>query len=103
MIIAPRTHHHSSSGANRPPDVAVTENFTAELNLIAVNPIIEFFSRELVPTYCQGLESSTMYTAHPFFVESLHGGSNWILPCLPLYMHAEEMVPTCLRLNIYIG
>jgi hypothetical protein len=53
MIIAPRRHQHPSSGANRPSDVAVTVNFNAELNLMPVNPIIEWFSRNLVPEYCQ--------------------------------------------------
>jgi hypothetical protein len=33
MIIAPRRHKHPSSGANRPPDVAVTVTINAEFNL----------------------------------------------------------------------
>jgi len=53
MIIAPRRHQHRSSRANRPSDVAVTVNFNAEFNLMPVNPIIECFSRDLVPEYCQ--------------------------------------------------
>jgi hypothetical protein len=53
MIIAPRRHPHPSSGANRPPDIAVTVNFDAEFNLMPVNPIIECFSKDLVPEYCQ--------------------------------------------------
>jgi hypothetical protein len=49
MIIVPRRHQHTSSGANRPSDVAVTVNFNAEFNLMPVNPIIECISRDLVP------------------------------------------------------
>ena len=73
MIIAPRRHQDPSSSANRPSDVAVTVNFNAEFNLMPVNPIIECFSRNLVPEYCQGLESSAVYIAPPFVVELLHG------------------------------
>jgi hypothetical protein len=54
MIIASRRHQHPSSGANRPSDVAAIVNFNAEFNLMPVNPIIECFSRDLVPDYCQG-------------------------------------------------
>jgi len=70
---------------------------------MAVNPIIECFGRDLVPEYCQGLESGTVYTAPPFFVESVQGRSNRSLPRLPLHMHAEDIIPTFLKLNIYIG
>jgi hypothetical protein len=103
MIIAPRRHQHLSSGVNRPSDVAVTVHFNAEFNLMLVNPIIECFSRDLVPEYCQGLEASAVSTAPPFFVESLHGRSNRSLPCLPLHMPAEDIISTCLTSNIYIG
>ena len=71
--------------------------------MIAVNPIIECFSRDLVTEYCQGLESSAVHTAPPFFVETLHGRSNRSLPRLPLHMHAEDIIPTFLKSNIYIG
>jgi hypothetical protein len=54
MITTPRWHKHPSSGANRPSDVAAIVNFNAEFNLMPVNPIIECFSRDLVPDYCQG-------------------------------------------------
>jgi hypothetical protein len=94
---------HLSSGANRPPDNAVTVNINAEFNLIPVDPIIECFSRDLVPEYCHALEASAVSTALPFLIESLHGRSNWSLPCLPLYMHAEDIIPTFLTWNIYIG
>jgi len=67
-----------------------------------VNPIIESFTWDLVPEYSQGLEASAVSTAPPFFVESLHGRSNWSLPRLPLHMHAEDIIPTFLTLNIYI-
>jgi len=83
IITLPRRHKHPSSSANRPSDVAVTVNINAEFNLMAVNPIIECFSRDLVPEYYQGSESSAVYTAPPLFVESLPGRSNMSLPCLP--------------------
>jgi len=70
---------------------------------MAVNPIIECFWRDLVPEYCQGLKSSAVYTAPPFFVESVHGRSNRGLPRLRLNMHPEDIIPTCLMSNIYIG
>ena len=69
---------------------------------MAVNPIIECFRMDLVPDYCQGLESSGVYTAPPFFVESGHGRSNRSLPRLLLYMHAEDILLTFLTSNIYI-
>jgi len=70
---------------------------------MAVNPIIECFSMDLVPEYCRGIESSAVYTVPPFFVEYLHGHSNRSLPRLPLHMHAEEMIPTVVAWNIHIG
>ena len=36
MITAPRRHKHPSSGANRPPDVAVIVNINAEFNLSSI-------------------------------------------------------------------
>jgi len=56
---------------------------------MAVDPIVECYSRDLIPKYCHGLETSAVYTAPPFFVESLPGRSIRCLPCLPLHMHAE--------------
>jgi len=70
---------------------------------MAVNPIIECFWRDLVPEYCQGLESTAVYTAPPFVVESVHVRSNRSLPHLPLHMHAEVIIPAFLTSNIYIG
>jgi hypothetical protein len=70
---------------------------------MALNPIIECFSRDLVTEYCQGLESSAVHTAPPFVVETLHGRSNSSLPRLPSHMHAHAIVPTFLMSNIYIG
>jgi len=102
MIVAAGNHQHTSSGANRPSDVAWTVNFNAEFNLIVVNSIIECFSKDLIPEYWQGLESDTVYTVPPFFVESLKGHSNRSLPCLPLHVHAEEIIPTFLTSNINI-
>jgi hypothetical protein len=103
LIIAPRWHQHPSTGTNRPSDVTVTWNFNAEYNLMAVNPIIECFSRDLVTEYCQSLESSAVYTAPSFVVKSLHGASNRSRPCLPLHMHAEEIILTFSTFNISIG
>jgi hypothetical protein len=103
MKITPRRHQHPLSGANRPSEIAVTVNFNAECNLIAVNPILEFFSSEFVPEYCHGLESSMVYTVTPFVVESIHGHSNRSVPCLPLHMHAGEVIPTFLTSSLYIG
>jgi len=103
MIIAPRRYQHPSSGANRPSDIAVTVNFNGEFNLMPVNPIIECFARDLDPEYCQGLESSAVYAAPPFFVESFHGHSNRSPPRLLLHMHADQIIPTILTSNIYIG
>jgi len=68
-----------------------------------VNPIIEWFWRDLVPEYCQGLESRAVYTAPPFFVESVHGRSDKSLPRLPLHMHAEDSIPPFFKSNMHIG
>ena len=70
---------------------------------MAVNPIIECIWRDLVPKYCQGLESSAIYTVPPIVVEYVHGSSNKSLPQVPLHMHAEDIIPTFLTWNIYIG
>jgi len=69
----PRRHQHPLSSANRHSDVAVTVNSNAEFKLMAVNAIIECVSMYLVPEYCQGLESSVVYTVPPSFVESFNG------------------------------
>jgi hypothetical protein len=103
MINAQRSHQHNSSGANRPSDVAVTVIFNAEFTVMPDNPIIECFSKDLVPDYCQGLEASTVSTAPPFVVELLHGHSIKSLPRLLLNMHAENNIPTFLTSNINIG
>jgi hypothetical protein len=63
---------------------------------MAVDPIIERFSRDLILEHYQGLESSTVNTAPPLFVESLLDHSNRGLPRLALYLHAEEISPTIL-------
>jgi len=70
---------------------------------MAVNSIIECFWRDLVPEYFQGLVSSAVYTAPPFFVKSVHGRPKKSLPCLPLHMHLEDSIPTFFTSNIYIG
>jgi len=69
---------------------------------MAVDRIIECFSEDLVPEYCHRLESSSVYTTPPFFVESLPGRSNRSLPRLSLHMHVEEIVPAFLSWKIYI-
>ena len=68
-----------------------------------INPIIEYYSRDLVPEYCQGRESSAVYTLPPSFVESLPGHSNRSLRLQTLHTHAEEIIPTFLISNIYFG
>ena len=70
---------------------------------MAVNEIIECFRRDLVPEYCYSLESSVVYTAPPFFVESLNGHSNRILRCVRLHIHAEQIIPTVFMSNIHIS
>jgi hypothetical protein len=73
MITTPRRQKHPSGGADTPSDVAVTLNTNAAFNLMAVDPIIECCSRDLVPEYFQGLASSAIYTLPPCFFESLPG------------------------------
>jgi len=103
MITATRMHKHPSSGANKPSDIAVTVDINAEFNLTTVNPIIECISRDIIPEYYQGLDSTAVYTAPPFSVESLPGRSNSSLSRLPFQMHEQEIIPTFLASNIYIG
>jgi hypothetical protein len=94
-MIAPRRHRLQSSGANRLSDVAVPVNFIAEFTLMAVHPIIECFSQDLVPQYCHGLESTTGYSVsailwNPFMVSQI-GVS---LACHYLYMVVKLFVPS---------
>ena len=70
---------------------------------MAVNHIIECCSRDLVPEYCQGLETSAIYTATHFFVEFGHVRSHSSLPRLQWHMRLDEIIPTFLMWNIYIG
>jgi len=72
-----------------------------EFNLMAVNPMIECFPRDFFSDSCHSLESSVYYSAPFFFVKSLPGRSNRSHPCLPLHMHADEIIPTFLTSNIY--
>jgi hypothetical protein len=65
-IIAPKRHQHSSSGANRPSDVALRVNLNALFNLMPDNPIIESFSSDLVLRYCQGFDASAVSPVPPF-------------------------------------
>jgi hypothetical protein len=58
---------------------------------------------DLIPEYGQGLESSAVYTVHPFFVESIHGHSNRSLPRLPLHLQAEDIIPTFSTSHISSG
>jgi len=103
MIPVPRRHKHPSSGANRPSDIGVTVNINAEFNLMAVNPVIECVSRDLVAEYCHSLESSAVHPVPPFLVETLPGRSNRSLPCLLLHMHAQAIIPTFSTSIIYVG
>ena len=73
-------------------------NINAEFNLMPVNPTIECFQGILSLSMVRGYRR-----APPFFVESLRGRSNRSLPRLPLHMHAEDIIPTFLTSNIYIG
>ena len=70
---------------------------------MAVNHLNECFSRDLITKYCQGLESSAVYTVPPCFVKTHPGHSSRSLPHLPFHMHAQAIIPTFLTLNIYIG
>jgi len=90
----PKWQKYPSSGANRPSDSAVTVNINAEYHLMTANRIIECWSRDFVPEYCHCAESSVVYTAPRSFVKSLNGCSNRSVPCLPLHMHADEIIPT---------
>jgi hypothetical protein len=103
MISSPSRHKLPSSGAIWPSDIAVRVNIKTEFNLMAVYPIIECFSRDLAPKYCQYLQPCTVYTAPPFFVQTLPGRVKWRLLCLPLHLQALEIIPTFITLNIYIG
>jgi len=103
MIPAPRWHKHPSGSANRPSDVGVTVSINAEFNLMAVNLIIVCFTWDLVTEYCHGLESSMVYPGPPIFVDTLPGRLNRSLPRLPLHIHAQAIIPTFLKSNIYIG
>jgi len=69
---------------------------------MAVDPIIECFSRHLLPEYCQGLDSCAVNTAASFLVESIDGCPNSSLPGLQSNTHADKMIRTFLTSNIYI-
>jgi hypothetical protein len=70
---------------------------------MAVNPIIESFGRDLVTDYCQGLECSAVYSAPPFFVETLPDRSNRSPHRLPFNMHTLAIISTFLTWHINIG
>jgi hypothetical protein len=95
-------NNHCSSGANSPSDVMVTVNINGGFNLVAVNPIIESFSRNIVPEYHHGIESSMVYSEPPISAESLPGPSSRSLSCLLFHWHVEEIIPTFLMSNIYV-
>jgi hypothetical protein len=94
MIPTPGRHKHSSSGANRPSEVGVIVNINAEFNLMAVDPIIECFSRDLVTQYCQDLESSGVCTAPPIYVETISCRSYRSISRVLLHMHAQAIILT---------
>ena len=101
MIIAPRRHQHPSGGANTPSDVAFTVNFNADLNQMPVNPIIQCFSRDLIPEYCQGLESSAFNSA-PLFLSnpSMVTQIGVYLACLGICMQRKLFLPSSRRTSI---
>jgi len=110
MINAPRRHKHPSSCENTPSDVVVTFNLNVEFNLSLIwwqlTPWMNAFQGIRSPSIvrCDSkLESGAAYTAPPSLFESLPGHSNWSLPCLPLHLPAEGIIPTFLMWNIYIG
>jgi len=70
---------------------------------MAVDPMFKCVSRDLVPMYCQGLQSCVVYTAPSIVVESIHHCSDRCLPHLPLHMHTEEINSIFLTSNIIIG
>jgi len=102
MIPVLTRDYHLSSGANRPSDIAVTVDINDEFNLMAVNTVVECFSRDLVPKYFQGLQSSVVYTAPPFFVTSIPGCICRTLPGLPLHMNTPEIIATFIPSKVYI-
>jgi hypothetical protein len=56
ILTTPRMHQCPSSSANRPSDVAVTVNINAEFHVMAVSPIIECFSKNLVHKYSHSMK-----------------------------------------------
>jgi hypothetical protein len=103
MITASRGHKHPSCSTKRPTDFGVTVNINVEVNLIAVNHIIECISRDLITKYFQGLKFSMVYTAPPGFLETLTVGSNRNIPRLPLYIGVQAAIHTFYTLNMYIA
>jgi len=69
---------------------------------MVVNLIIEYFSRNLVPENCHGLESSAICTA-PLFVDSLPGRISRSLSRVSLNIQAEEDIATFFMSNNCIG
>ena len=61
---------------------------------MAVNPIIEYVRRDFISECCQSIETSAVNTAPPIIVECVLGSLNWSLPCQPLHMYAEDIIPT---------
>jgi len=70
---------------------------------MAVDHIIVSFSRDLIPKYCHGLQTTAVHSAHHIFVESLPGRSNRSLPRLRLPMDVEKIIDTFSTSNIYIA
>jgi hypothetical protein len=70
---------------------------------MAINPIIEYFSRDLVPEYCHELESKAIPSVCPLFVESLHGRSSWSQHHELFHLHGEDIIPIVVTSNIHIG
>jgi len=76
MVIAPNRHIHTSSGAIRPSDIAVTVNINNECYLSVIwsqlTPYLNACKGILSPSIVTGncdLESSTFYIALPFIFQ----------------------------------
>jgi len=69
---------------------------------MAVKPIIECISRNLVSEHCHSVASSACYTAPLFLVEALNRYSNRSSLNLPFHLHGQEIISIGLMLNIHI-
>jgi len=73
---------------------------------MAGNPMLNAFqgiSSTSIITGESNLESNAVCTVPPFCFKSLPGHSNRSLSHLPLPIHAEDIIPTYVNWNTYIG